>query len=96
VRNIPRTNRPGTHEGDQDPGSRHRRNDSRVIWLFPQPSRLPQAFAAAGDMTDTGWACMCPVGTMGGEIADTEPELGQVTAEIIASWAGTAPGTWPA
>jgi hypothetical protein len=29
---------------------------------------------------------MCPVGTVAGEVADTEPELRQVAAEVIASW----------
>ena len=42
--------------------------------------------AAADDMANTGWANMCPVGTVAGEIADTEPELRQVAAEVIASW----------
>jgi AcrR family transcriptional regulator len=42
--------------------------------------------AAADDIADTGWANMCPVGTIAGEIADTEPELRQVAAEVIASW----------
>lgn len=45
------------------------------------------AFAAAGeDMRNTGWANMCPVGTVTGEIADTEPELREVAAEVIRSW----------
>jgi len=42
--------------------------------------------AAADDIANTGWANMCPVGTIAGEIADTEPELRQVAAEVIASW----------
>ena len=42
--------------------------------------------AAAEDMANTGWANMCPVVTVAGEIADTEPELRQVAAEVIASW----------
>ena len=42
--------------------------------------------AAAGDLANTGWANMCPVGTVAGEIADTEPELRLVAAEVIASW----------
>jgi hypothetical protein len=29
---------------------------------------------------------MCPVVTVAGEIADTEPELRQVATEVIASW----------
>jgi len=51
------------------------------------------AFIAAGeDMRGTGWATMCPVATVGGEIADTEPELREVAAEVMASWVedGTA------
>jgi AcrR family transcriptional regulator len=42
--------------------------------------------AAAEDMANTGWANMCPVVTVAGEIADTEPELRQIAAEVIASW----------
>jgi AcrR family transcriptional regulator len=41
---------------------------------------------AAEDLESTGWANMCPVGTVAGEIADTEPELRQVVAEVIAFW----------
>jgi AcrR family transcriptional regulator len=48
---------------------------------------IEEAFAAAAeDVANTGWANMCPVGTVAGEIADTEPELRVVTAEVIASW----------
>jgi AcrR family transcriptional regulator len=48
---------------------------------------IDAAFAAAADdIANTGWANMCPVGTVAGEIADTEPELRQVAAEVIASW----------
>jgi len=48
---------------------------------------IEEAFtAAADDVSNTGWANMCPVGTVAGEIADTEPELRQVAAEVIASW----------
>ena len=51
------------------------------------PAAIDAAFAAAADdMAATGWANMCPVGTVAGEIADTEPELRQVAAEVIASW----------
>jgi AcrR family transcriptional regulator len=42
--------------------------------------------AAADDIASTGWANMCPVGTVTGEIADTEPELREVAAEVITSW----------
>ena len=52
------------------------------------PTAIDAAFAAAADdLASTGWANMCPVGTVAGEIADTEPELRQVAAEVIASWA---------
>ena len=48
------------------------------------------AFAAAAeDIAATGWANMCPVVTVGGEIADTEPELREVAAEVIAGWVDT-------
>jgi AcrR family transcriptional regulator len=51
------------------------------------PAAVEAAFAAAADdIANTGWANMCPVGTVAGEIADTEPELRQVTAEVTASW----------
>ena len=51
------------------------------------PAAIEAAFAAAADdIADTGWANMCPVVTVAGEIADTEPELRQVAAEVIASW----------
>ncbi|HEX5402830.1 MAG TPA: TetR/AcrR family transcriptional regulator [Pseudonocardiaceae bacterium] len=42
--------------------------------------------AAAEDIEHTGWANMCPVGTVTGEIADTEPALREVAAEVIESW----------
>lgn len=42
--------------------------------------------AAAEDMASTGWANMCPVGTITGEIADSEPELREVADEVMASW----------
>src|SRR6516162_10480886 len=48
---------------------------------------IEEAFgAAAEDVANTGWANMCPVGTVAGEIAETEPELRQVAAEVIGSW----------
>jgi AcrR family transcriptional regulator len=51
------------------------------------PTAVEAAFAAAADdIANTGWANMCPVGTVAGEIADTEPVLRQVTAAVIASW----------
>jgi AcrR family transcriptional regulator len=49
------------------------------------------AFAQAGeDLANTGWANLCPVGTVLGEIADTEPELRAVGAEVIESWIAQA------
>lgn len=42
--------------------------------------------AAASDIENTGWANMCPVGTVTGEIADLEPELRKVAAEVITGW----------
>jgi AcrR family transcriptional regulator len=57
------------------------------------PAAIDAAFAAAADdMAATGWANMCPVGTVAGEIADTEPELRQVAAEVIASWVDEGTG----
>ena len=54
------------------------------------PTAIDAAFAAAADdIANTGWANMCPVATVASEIADTEPELRQVAAEVIASWADT-------
>lgn len=42
--------------------------------------------AAAEDMRDTGWANMCPVGTVAGEVADTEPLLREVAADVMTHW----------
>lgn len=42
--------------------------------------------AAAQQIEESGWINMCPVGTVAGEIADSEPELRAVSAEVIASW----------
>ena len=54
------------------------------------PTAIDAAFAAAADdIANTGWANMCPVATVASEVADTEPELRQVAAEVIASWADT-------
>ncbi|UNT00584.1 TetR/AcrR family transcriptional regulator [Streptomyces tubbatahanensis] len=41
---------------------------------------------AAEDMRGTGWANMCPVGTVTAETADTEPELREVAAEVMGTW----------
>ncbi|MBF6327758.1 TetR/AcrR family transcriptional regulator [Nocardia transvalensis] len=48
---------------------------------------IPAAFdAAAADIEQSGWMNMCPVGTVAGEIADSEPALREVAAEVITSW----------
>ncbi|WP_067465423.1 TetR/AcrR family transcriptional regulator [Nocardia amamiensis] len=54
---------------------------------------VPAAFEAAAEQIEqTGWINMCPVGTIAGEIADSEPALRDVAAEVIGSWVdeGTA------
>ncbi len=48
---------------------------------------VPAAFASAAEVIEQGgWLNMCPVGTVAGEIADSEPELRAVAAEVIGSW----------
>lgn len=48
---------------------------------------VPAAFdAAAEQIEQTGWINMCPVGTVAGEVADSEPGLREVAAEVIAFW----------
>lgn len=48
---------------------------------------VPAAFAAAAEQIEqTGWINMCPVSTVAGEIADAEPALREVTAEVIGAW----------
>ncbi|WP_227982661.1 TetR/AcrR family transcriptional regulator [Nocardia spumae] len=42
--------------------------------------------AAAEQIEQSGWMNMCPVGTVAGEVADSEPALREVTAEVIDSW----------
>ncbi|WP_083874468.1 TetR/AcrR family transcriptional regulator [Nocardia paucivorans] len=45
------------------------------------------AFASAAETIEqTAWMNMCPVATVAGEIADSEPELRAVTAEVMTSW----------
>ena len=41
---------------------------------------------AAEDLETTGWANLCPVATITGEIADTVPELREIAAEVIGHW----------
>ena len=51
------------------------------------PAAIEAAFATAADTIEsTGWATMCPVAVVAAEIADTEPELREVAAEVIAAW----------
>ena len=47
---------------------------------------------AAEDMASTGFANMCPVGSVAGEVADTVQELRDATAGIFTAWldGGTA------
>ena len=48
---------------------------------------IDQAFvAAAENIEQTGWANMCPVATIAGEVADAEPALRTVSAEVFESW----------
>lgn len=42
--------------------------------------------AAAEQIAQSDWMNMCPVGTVAGEIADSEPPLREVAAEVMASW----------
>ncbi|WP_347567317.1 TetR/AcrR family transcriptional regulator [Nocardia sp. AG03] len=41
---------------------------------------------AARTLEDSGWMNMCPVGTVAGEIADSEPALREVAAEVVRDW----------
>ncbi len=57
------------------------------------PDIIMSAFdEAADDIERSGWINMCPVGTVAGEVADAEPALREVAAEVFTSWieAGTA------
>ncbi|MCP2293409.1 transcriptional regulator, TetR family [Nocardia amikacinitolerans] len=48
---------------------------------------VPAAFTAAAEQIEqTDWINMCPVGTVAGEIADSEPELRAAAAEVIGFW----------
>lgn len=45
------------------------------------------AFASAAETIEqTDWMNMCPVATVAGEIADSEPALRAVVAEVMTSW----------
>ncbi|MGY0499137.1 TetR/AcrR family transcriptional regulator [Nocardia sp. FBN12] len=48
---------------------------------------VPAAFDdAARTLAESGWMNMCPVGTVAGEIADAEPVLREVAAEVMRDW----------
>ncbi|MGF6885351.1 AcrR family transcriptional regulator [Nocardia sp. GAS34] len=48
---------------------------------------VPAAFAAAAETIEqNGWINMCPVATVAGEIADSEPDLREIAAEVMTSW----------
>ncbi len=48
---------------------------------------IEAAFAAAADhIEQAGWITMCPVATVGGEVADSEPRLRAVAADAVESW----------
>jgi AcrR family transcriptional regulator len=50
-------------------------------------SGIEAAFVqAAEDIETTGWANLCPVGTVTGEVAGSVPELREVADEVIAGW----------
>jgi AcrR family transcriptional regulator len=42
--------------------------------------------AAAEDIERAGWANMCPIGTVVGELTDNEADLRSVAAEVVGSW----------
>lgn len=51
---------------------------------------IEAAFVAAAETIEQGgWLNMCPVGTVAGEIADAEPGLREIAAEVMASWIDT-------
>lgn len=67
-----------------------------VITLLSAYDDVAQALTAAfdtaaGTIVETDWMNMCPVSTVAGEIADTEPHLRAVAAEVMTGWveAGT-------
>ncbi|MFE1591289.1 TetR/AcrR family transcriptional regulator [Nocardia sp. NPDC058705] len=48
---------------------------------------VPAAFDdAARTLEESGWMNMCPVGTVAGEVADSEPALREVAAEVMRDW----------
>ena len=62
-----------------------------VLLLLAEHDELPAAVLAAFEdaaetMESTGWANLCPVGTVLGEVAGVEPELRAVGAGIFGEW----------
>lgn len=48
---------------------------------------VPAAFTAAAETIEqSGWMNMCPVGTVAGEVADSEPGIREVAADVMRSW----------
>jgi AcrR family transcriptional regulator len=48
---------------------------------------IESAFAEAAEVVESsGWINMCPVGSIAAEVADIEPELREVAAEVMRSW----------
>ncbi|MEU1207243.1 TetR/AcrR family transcriptional regulator [Nocardia sp. NPDC005825] len=48
---------------------------------------VPAAFTAAAETIEqSGWMNMCPVGTVAGEVADSEPGIRDVAADVMRSW----------
>lgn len=51
------------------------------------PTAIRSAFEAAAEHSEqSGWMNLCPVGTVAGEIADVQPALREVAAEIFEAW----------
>ncbi|MDF0532076.1 TetR/AcrR family transcriptional regulator [Tsukamurella sp. 8F] len=52
---------------------------------------VASAFDAAADQIEAAdWINMCPVGTVAGEVGDTDPGLRAVAAEVVAGWVDSA------
>jgi AcrR family transcriptional regulator len=53
------------------------------------------AFAeAAATIEETGWANLCPVGTVLGEVAEVEPGLREIGDQILTSWIDAGTGLY--
>lgn len=62
-----------------------------VAMVMDAHPHLPDAVAAvfmeaATEMERSGWLNLCPVGSVAAEVADSEPVLRAVVAEVIADW----------